>query len=112
MKSLKLRLSNGVPFITFQLLVLKIQKAKNLGFGSQIPYDLTHLGGQGRRGESNTLLEKFSMEKKLCHFESRIVVRSSPIFDDFTFGGLEIWSFCAARAHGCKGVQSAFINEK
>ena len=27
------------------------------------------------------------------------------------FGGLEIGSFCAARAESCKFVQSAFINE-
>ena len=32
-----------------------------------------------------TLLGKFSTEKKLWHIESRIGVRSSPIFDDFIF---------------------------
>ena len=64
MKSLKLRLSNGVPTITFRLLVPKIQKAKNLGFGSQIPYDLTHLGGQGRRGESYIFGKLRSFSKK------------------------------------------------
>ena len=43
------------------------------------------LHSQGRRGESlYTLLGKFSIAKKLWHFESRIVVRSSLIYDDFT----------------------------
>ena len=38
-----------------------------------------------------------------------IFLSVNPFFH--TFGGLEIGPFCAARAHGCKGVQSAFINE-
>ena len=52
MKSLKSRLSNGVSTITFRLLVPKIRKAKDLGFGPQIPAHLSPLGSQGRRRET------------------------------------------------------------
>ena len=52
MKSLRSRLSNGVSTITFRLLVPKIRKAKDFGFGPQIWCHAAHLGGQGRRRES------------------------------------------------------------
>ena len=85
MTSWELGLSNGVSTISLRLLVPKIRRAKDFGFGPQIPYNATPLGSQGRRRESYTFLDKFSIEKKLWNFENRIVVRSSSIFDDFKY---------------------------
>ena len=70
MKSLKSRLSNGVSTITFRHLVPNIQKAKDFGFGPQIPYHAPPLGSQGRGGESY-ILRKSSYFK---FFEKQHVV--------------------------------------
>ena len=66
MKSLESGLSNGVSTISFRLLVPKIRRAKDFGFGPQIPYNATPLGSQGRRRESyiSEKLRRFSKEQK------------------------------------------------
>ena len=52
----------------------------------------------------------FDYGNDISDFEKLQFLSVNPFFT--TFGGLEIGPFCAARAHGCKGAQSAFINEK
>ena len=56
------------------------------------------------------LLPWFDHGSNISDFENLHFLVCQLIFS--TFGGLEIGSFCAARAHACKFAQSAFINEK
>ena len=52
----------------------------------------------------------FDYGNDISDFENLHFLVGQPIFT--TFGGLEIGQFCAAKAKGCEGAQSAFINEK
>ena len=52
----------------------------------------------------------FDYGDDISDFENSHFLVGQPIFS--TFGGLEIGSFCVARAHACKFAQGAFINEK
>ena len=56
------------------------------------------------------LLTWFDYGNNISDFENLHFLVGQLIFS--TFGGLEIEPFCAARAHGCKGAQSAFKNKK
>ena len=56
------------------------------------------------------LLLWFNYGDDIPDFENLHFLVGQLIF--FTFGGIEIGSFCAARAKLCKFAQSAFINEK
>ena len=85
MKSLESGLSNGVSTISFRLLLPKIRRAKDFGFGSQIPYNATPLGSQGRRRESYTFMGVSPIAKKIYAFIFLPIACSRPLAGSFMY---------------------------